>query len=151
MKDQFATKNDTNACCDNANNSCCGSDNQKREENNQVTQTSESAIIKATIDGLEVIIEAEDINIVELAKNNGIGIPAPCYLDKKRKGCCNACVVEINGVQKYACSQKPENGMNIIVNREDLLKLRKERLEDYKNAIKNNQFNSCSCNSSDCC
>ncbi len=132
MKDQIATTNDTNTCCDNTNISCCVPNNQQSADNHQAAQTldnkTEPVIKKATIDGQEVIIVFEDINNV----------------------CCNTCVVEIDCTQNDCCSEKPKHGINIVVNREELIKLRKERVNDYKNATKNNQLNLCSC-ISDCC
>lgn len=78
------------------------------------------------------------MNIVEIAKTAGIAISAPCFLLKKKHGCCKACVVEINNKQAYACGTTPTEGMKIEVNRDDLKKLRKERLLKYKDAIRKN-------------
>lgn len=85
-----------------------------------------------SIDGVEVAFSHHDKNIVELARTIKINIPAPCYFAKQKKGCCMACVVEIDGVQKYACGTTPKNGMVITVNRPNLKKLRKERVLKYK-------------------
>lgn len=104
------------------------------------------------IDGKEIEIFADDNNIVEIAKRVGIGIPAPCYYDNRKGGCCKACLIEINGEEKYACCTKPIEGMNIVFKRQDLDNIRKERLMAYK-AGKNGGCN-CNCNSnsnSDCC
>lgn len=105
------------------------------------------------IDGKKVAVNEEDQNIVDVADREKIAIPAPCYKNGRKKGCCNACVVEIDGKQKYACTTKPEEGMDIIVDREDLKKLRKERLLKYMESQKNPaQTCGCSCSgNSDCC
>ncbi|TKG97239.1 2Fe-2S iron-sulfur cluster binding domain-containing protein [Puteibacter caeruleilacunae] len=88
-----------------------------------------------TIDGKEVLVSDSSNNIVDIAKSAGITIPAPCYLNKRKHGCCSACVVEINGKQHYACGTKPLAGMEVVVKRDDLVALRKERLLKYKDSI----------------
>ena len=98
------------------------------------------------IDGKNVTVKDFSMNIVEIAKIAGIMIPSPCFLAKKKNGCCKACVVEIDEKHSYACGIKPTEGMNIIVNREDLKTLRKERLLKYKEAIKNNEPIKCAGN-----
>ena len=50
-----------------------------------------------TIDGQKAEITADDKNIVDVADRAGIGIPAPCYKNGRRGGCCRICVVEIDG------------------------------------------------------
>ncbi|MBK5243272.1 2Fe-2S iron-sulfur cluster-binding protein [Clostridium sp.] len=120
--------------------------------------------MKIKIDEKEIIVKDTTKNIVEIAEDNGITITAPCFRNKKKNGCCNVCVIEIDGVQKYACGTKPQDGMNIVYNRDDLILLRKERLEKFSQAIKsgdtsnnkcggidpNKQSSSCSCSGS-CC
>ena len=101
------------------------------------------------IDGRLIKVRHDDKNIVDVADREKIGIPAPCYHAQRKQGCCNSCVVEINGKHRYACSTSPENGMEIIVNREDLIALRKERLLKYKTGIENG--NPCECRSSNNC
>jgi len=83
------------------------------------------------IDGKNVVFTKNDKNIVEVADKAGIGISAPCYRSGQKSSCCMACVIEIDGEQAYACSTKPNNGMNIILNRNDLISLRKNRLKKY--------------------
>lgn len=92
-----------------------------------------------TIDGRKVRVTDDTKNIVEIAKTVGIGIPAPCFFAKRKTGCCMGCVVEIDNEQTYACGTRPVEGMNVIVNRDDLRALRKERLIKYKEAIKKNK------------
>lgn len=104
------------------------------------------------IDGKTVEFDKDDKNIVDVADKAKIGIPAPCYRAERKKGCCNACIVEIDGEQKFACTTKPIVGMNIIVKRDDLKTIRKERLLEYENGIQTGQ--SCCCSSStssNCC
>ncbi len=113
------------------------------------------------IDEKEILVSNPNKNIVEIGDENGITITAPCFRSKKKHGCCNACVIEIDGIQKYACGTKPQDGMNIIYNRDDLANIRKERLEKYAQAAKNNDTSNNTCcgtdlqnptkNTSSCC
>ena len=88
-------------------------------------------------------------NIVEIAEENGITITAPCFRNKKKHGCCNVCVVEADGKQAYACNLKAKDGMEIIYNREDLSQLRKERLDQYAEAIKSGDTSQNTCGGTD--
>jgi NADH-quinone oxidoreductase subunit G len=101
-----------------------------------------------TIDGIKVIFSDKDKNIIEVADKAGIGIPAPCYRSKTKNNCCNSCVIEIDGKQVYACGTKPEEGMEITVNRDDLIAIRKERIKNYKDSADQGCGCNCSCNSS---
>jgi len=88
------------------------------------------------IDGKIVELTPFDNNVIEMISRANIKIPAPCYRTKRIKGCCSVCVVEIDGEQQFACSTVPQHGMNIIVCREDLKAIRKQRLLEYKESIK---------------
>lgn len=93
-----------------------------------------------------------DNNILDIAGRAEIRIPAPCYRDQRNKGCCSACVVEIDGEQQFACSTTPRKGMNIVVDRADLKAMWKQRLMEYKEGIKTGNLCQCSSPSSgDCC
>jgi predicted molibdopterin-dependent oxidoreductase YjgC len=92
--------------------------------------------INVTIDGQLIEVTPFDQNIVEIGNRAKITIPAPCYRAKLSKGCCNVCVVEIDGEQAFACSTIPKHGMNIVVDRADLKETRKQRLLEYKEGIK---------------
>ena len=102
------------------------------------------ADIKITIDGQTVKATTNDKNIVDAASKAKIGIPAPCYHAKRTKGCCRACVLEIDGEQKFACSTVPKDGMNIVVDKADLKKIRKQRLMEYREGIKSGNHCACS-------
>lgn len=84
-----------------------------------------------TIDGTEIEASSHDNNLVDAADKADVRIPAPCYRTQKKGICCKGCVVEIDGEQQYACGTQPRNGMNIIVNRDDLKIIRRERLQEY--------------------
>ncbi len=94
-------------------------------------------------------------NIVEIAKENGISIMAPCFRDKYKHGCCKSCVIEVDGERKYACTTKAKDGMNIIYNRDDLSLLREERYKEYSNSkCSDNKIplkTSCDCSNTSCC
>lgn len=96
------------------------------------------------IDGKPIKVTDVTKNIVEIAEENGIKILAPCFRAEKKYGCCNACVIEINGEQKYACGTQPADGMEIVYNRPDLDIKRKERLAKYAENLKSNKNNTCS-------
>ena len=113
-------------------------------KNLRVDKADETKQITITIDGKSIDVNPEDKNIVAIASRSKIGIPAPCYLAKRKNGCCNACVIEVDGEQKYACSTSPKDGMNITVNRDDLKSLRKQRLLKYNEGIKNGNPVPCS-------
>ncbi len=110
--------------------------------------------MKIVIDGKEVEIKAEDTNIVDVADRMQISLPAPCYRANRSIGCCKVCVVEVNGKLEYACATKPQHDMKVIVNRDDLKALRKERLIQYK-ATQKGLDKSCECDcsgqDSNCC
>ncbi len=119
------------------NNSSCGCDDGCCD--NTVDSQEECILteITITIDGKRITITDNTKNLVEIAKEAGISIPAPCFLAKKKNGCCNVCVVEADDKQTFACGTKPKDKMNIIINRADLIALRKEKLFKYKEEIKN--------------
>lgn len=108
--------------------------------------------MKIRIDGKEITVSDASKNIVEIAEENGITITAPCFRNKRKGGCCRACVIEVNGKVNYACATKPRNGMDITYNRKDLGDLRKDRLKQYAESVKSG--NKCSCSggcSDNCC
>ncbi|MFC1887825.1 hypothetical protein ACFLYK_03350 [Candidatus Cloacimonadota bacterium] len=48
------------------------------------------------------------------------------------------CIIEISGEIHYACCTKPEDGMRIIFQREDLKEIRMKRIFDYARERRNN-------------
>jgi bidirectional [NiFe] hydrogenase diaphorase subunit len=82
-----------------------------------------------TIDGKEVGAR-EDQNILEVARENGIRIPALCYIPGlSTVGACRLCIVEIKGSNKLqaACVTRVKEGMEVTVN--------SPRLQHYRRAI----------------
>lgn len=98
-----------------------------------------------TIDGNKITTYENFGNIVELASANGISIPAPCYLNNRKYGCCNGCAIKDDGEVKYACVTKPNDNMNIEVNTPELKELRKNNLAIYKEAIDTGKTLPCNC------
>ena len=88
-----------------------------------------------TIDNTTVNVTDSTLNILEVARGAGINIPAPCFEDERKYGACKVCVVEIDKKHSFACRRKPKKGMHIVVDREDLNQLRKERIIEYKKKV----------------
>lgn len=141
-----------NSCCGPTSEtvSCCGT---PKTESSCCSGTGPNAVnittsnMKTiTIDGKLIEVSPEDMNIVDVASRERIAIPAPCYRANRSQGCCNSCVVEIDGEEKFACSTIPEDGMDVVIDREDLKAIRKERLKEYQADIKNG--NPCECSKS---
>lgn len=97
------------------------------------------------IDNKEIVVKDTNKNIVEIAEDNGIAIIAPCFRNGRKAGCCKACIIEIDGNQKYACGTKPSDGMNIIYKREDLKESRDVAVKEYIQVLKENKSSSCGC------
>ena len=97
------------------------------------------------IDGRDIEVINLNQTIVDIAASNGIGIPAPCYKANRKFGCCNGCAILVNGELKYACTVRPSNDMDIKVNTQELIALRKENLKKYKDAIAKGEKLECKC------
>ncbi|MDO5519389.1 MAG: hypothetical protein Q4G58_02735 [bacterium] len=87
--------------------------------------------MKIIFDNEEWNVEDSSKNIVELAKEHEIYIPAPCYYKKIENGCCNCCLILVDGTMARACSTLPADGMNITFNTSDLLAKRERNLTCY--------------------
>ena len=133
------------SCCEGAANSCC-------DDSNSLTGIQASTTPGTlTIDGQVIQFTEDDKNIVDVANCAKIAIPAACYRAKREKGCCHGCVVEIDGEQKFACATIPENGMNVVVDREDLKAIRKKNILEYNEGVKSGNFCKCSVTCSNGC
>lgn len=83
-----------------------------------------------TINGNKILVSNED-NLIKVAKENGIDIPALCFLeDCGSVGQCGICLVEIEGQENLAkaCCIIPEDGMVINTNTERVQEAVKERV-----------------------
>lgn len=70
--------------------------------------------------------------LLNVARANGIFIPAICYLS----GCsptlaCKLCMVEADGKRVYACNAKVKDGMSVITNTPEIAKERKAIMQSY--------------------
>lgn len=133
------TKSSTNLCCVTGgdNSSSCGCNGSIGCSESVENDLFPKAEFDITIDGTKVTVSDSSKNIVEIAKSAGVIIPAPCFFAKKKNGCCKVCLVEIDAKESYACGIKAKEGMDIVVNREDLKAKRRERLVKYKENVVN--------------
>lgn len=107
--------------------------------------------MEITIDGNTMSVSDANKNIVDIAKENGINIISPCYGSNHEYGCCHACIIEVSGLMKYACCTKPEDGMQVLYNREDLAAKRKVNLKKYAEKVMSGipDKNGCCCGDDD--
>ncbi len=86
--------------------------------------------VTLTIDGKKVQGEKGQ-TVLEVALKNGINIPYLCYHPRISKtGACRVCLVRINGTMlKASCVEPIVEGMNVITEDEEIIKIRKFVLE----------------------
>jgi NADH-quinone oxidoreductase subunit G len=90
-----------------------------------------SDLITLTIDGKELKAK-EGESVLNIARANGIFIPAICYLTRCSPTlACRLCLVESDGKQIYACNSKAKDGMNITTTTENIEKERRAVMEVY--------------------
>ncbi|ADG94621.1 NADH:ubiquinone oxidoreductase, subunit G, iron-sulfur binding protein [Arcobacter nitrofigilis DSM 7299] len=90
-----------------------------------------SELITLTIDGKELKAKEGD-SVLNIARANGIFIPAICYLTRCSPTlACRLCLVESDGKQIYACNSKAKDGMNITTTTENIEKERRAVMEVY--------------------
>ncbi len=88
-------------------------------------------LITVTIDGKECKAK-EGEYILNIARANGIFIPAICYLTRCSPTlACRLCLVEADGKRVYACNAKAKDGMNITVTTEEIVEERRAIMEVY--------------------
>jgi NADH dehydrogenase/NADH:ubiquinone oxidoreductase subunit G len=82
--------------------------------------------ITITIDGKQIQTE-EGLNLVTVAKENGIFIPSLCYYEHidPPLGTCRVCTCNIDGRPSPACMAKTKEGMEVAVNQPELEDVRK--------------------------
>jgi len=97
------------------------------------------------IDETKIEVKDPNLNIVQIAKANRITIPAPCFNTNHEFGCCKACIIEIDEIIYYACGTKPENGMKIIFDRNDLNILRIDRIKEFSENKQKGVISECDC------
>ncbi len=99
--------------------------------------------MKIIFDNKEYSVSPFAHNIAAFAKENNIVIPTPCQ--DNGHNCCHACLVEIDGKEKYACKTRPTDGMVIVFDREDLKEKRKESMKKYKEKLEAGTIRDCGC------
>jgi [NiFe] hydrogenase diaphorase moiety small subunit len=88
-----------------------------------------SNLVNIKIDGKSMQAEA-GMNLVDVAKQNGIYIPTLCYFKELNPlATCRICTVKINGRETTGCTVKVSEGMEIEVNSPELLDNRKAIIE----------------------
>jgi NADH-quinone oxidoreductase subunit G len=88
-------------------------------------------LITVTIDGIECKAK-EGEYILNIARANGIFIPAICYLTRCSPTlACRICLVEADGKRVYSCNAKAKDGMNIVTQNEEILEERRAIMEVY--------------------
>jgi len=87
--------------------------------------------ITITIDGKECKGQ-EGEYILNIARANGIFIPAICYLTRCSPTlACRICLVEADGKRVYSCNAKAKDGMQVITENEEILEERRAIMEVY--------------------
>ncbi len=104
--------------------------------------------MKIIFDGNEWNVEDSTKNIVDIAKEHGIYIPAPCYYNKRENGCCNGCLILVNGQESRACETTPVDSMEIIYSTDELMKKRETNLTKFALGITEEDSHGCSCGGS---
>lgn len=100
----------------------------------------------------DIKIEALDNqNILKAARENGIDIPALCFLeDCNNIGQCGVCLVEIEGQERLAraCCVKPKDGMKIFTDNE---RVKEERKAVIGKLLDNHDFKCGKCKRKENC
>ena len=87
--------------------------------------------VTVTIDGIKCLAK-EGEYLLDVARANGIFIPAICYLTRCSPTlACRICLVEANGKRVYACNTKVKDGMEVTVTNEEILQERRAIMEVY--------------------
>ncbi len=87
--------------------------------------------INITIDG-KVCETIEGEYLLNVARANGIFIPAICYLTRCSPTlACRICLVEADGKRVYSCNAKAKDGMVVTTSTEEILEERRAIMEVY--------------------
>ncbi len=96
-------------------------------------------------DGRNRTISDDAPNLVEAARELGVGIPAPCYRSREKTGCCGVCHVLVNGKAAYACCTRPREGMVVEVTSPAVRRERNLRARHYRDT--GTAYAPCGCDS----
>ncbi|MEJ2499359.1 MAG: NADH-quinone oxidoreductase subunit G, partial [Sulfurovaceae bacterium] len=87
--------------------------------------------VKIKIDGVECVAK-EGEYILNIARANGIFIPAICYISRCSPTlACRICLVEADGKRVYACNAKAKDGMDVTTSSEEILEERRAIMGVY--------------------
>jgi len=87
--------------------------------------------ITVNINGIECKAKEGEF-ILNIARRNGIYIPALCYLSECSPTlACRLCLVEADGKRVYSCNAKAKDGMQIITDNEEIARERRSIMEVY--------------------
>ena len=89
--------------------------------------------VKIKINGKEYEAQ-KDESILQVARRNGIYIPAICYSDRFGAiGACRICAVEIAGMKKpmLSCAMKVKDGMEILTDSEKVQEFRRKIVYEW--------------------
>ncbi|MDD5406478.1 MAG: NADH-quinone oxidoreductase subunit G [Sulfurovaceae bacterium] len=87
--------------------------------------------ITLKIDG-KICKAQEGEYILNVARANGIFIPAICYLTRCSPTlACRICLVEADGKRVYSCNTKAKDGMEVTVTNQEILEERRAIMEVY--------------------
>lgn len=90
-----------------------------------------SDLISLTIDG-KVCKAKEGETLLNIARANGIFVPAICYLTRCSPTlACRLCLVEADGKQVYSCNAKAKEGMEVTTTTDNIAKERRSIMEVY--------------------
>ena len=95
-----------------------------------MSHKTENEMIRLTIDGQEVEIEA-GLPIIAAAEKLGINIPTMCYLKKvSTTGACRVCLVEVEGVEApvTACNTIAVDGIKVTTSTPELERQRRDMI-----------------------
>ncbi|NWF67030.1 MAG: NADH-quinone oxidoreductase subunit G [Campylobacterales bacterium] len=88
-------------------------------------------LITVTIDGTEIKTK-EGEYILNIARANGIFIPAICYLTRCSPTlACRLCLIDIDGKRAYACNAKAKDGMKVTTITDEIAVERRAIMEVY--------------------
>ncbi|MDQ1338080.1 MAG: NADH-quinone oxidoreductase subunit, partial [Campylobacterota bacterium] len=87
--------------------------------------------ITLNIDGKQVKAYEGD-TILNVARANDIFIPAICYLTRCSPTlACRVCLVEADGKRVYSCNAKAKDGMNVVINSDEINEERNAIMQVY--------------------
>ncbi len=87
--------------------------------------------VMVTIDGQQCKAK-EGESILNIARRNGIFIPAICYLSNCSPTlACRLCLVEIDGKRAYSCNAKAKEGMSVTTTTDEIEVERKAIMQVY--------------------